>query len=194
MRTTAMAARSGTRRDADASATCAEETDEQRCAQFHQGYSGHSHASIGGGRRDLDVRGVSRGRRMRGHEGRGLAAARLPHADPGTVRDAHGGGERGVGQAPAGPDRDPGAALPRHRPGGEQLLERRRRLLRHRRRRLRQADDGDPPCRLPDDRAADVHRLRRQEARRPAPAAAAAHVRRCAGRLVGRRRRHPERS
>ena len=30
-------------------------------------------------------------------------------------------------------------------------------------RRLRQADDGDPPCRLRDDRSADVHRLRRKK-------------------------------
>ena len=78
---------------------------------------------------------------------------RRPHADPGTVRDPHVAGEAGVGQAPAGPVRDPGAALPRDRPG-ERLLERRRRLLRHRRRRLRQADDGDPACRLRDGRPA----------------------------------------
>ena len=80
MRTTVTAARSGTRREADAFATTAEETTSNAGAQFDQGYSGHFHATIGGSPRDLDLRGVSRSRRMRWLEGRGLAAAR-PHAD-----------------------------------------------------------------------------------------------------------------
>ena len=141
--------------------------------------------------RRLDLRGVSRGRRLRGLEridGPRRPPRRTPLPAPAV--DPHLGGEAGVGQAPAGPVGDPGPALPRDRPR-ERLLERRRRLLRHRHRGLRQADDDDPACRLRDDRPADVHRLRRQRSRSTSPAAAAADLRRRARRLLDRRRRHP---
>ena len=63
---------------------------------------------------------------------------RTPTPRPGGR--AHRRGEAGLGEAPARPLRDPGAPLPRDRPG-ERLLERCGRRIRRRHRGLRQADD-----------------------------------------------------
>ena len=150
-----------------------------------------SYEGIGGGARCLDLRAVPRAGGLRGLDG-SASSRRRRRPDTAPRPDVTLTAEEKQVWAKLPPDRsaDPGAALPRDR-AGERLLERRRRRLRHRHRGLRQADDDDPARRLPDDRPADVHRLRAEEAGRPPAAAAAADLRRRARRLVDRRRRHP---
>ena len=168
-----------------------------RTAVTVRDYSRTSMRASAAAARRLDVRVVPRGRRLRGLDGCGPAAdgaaphARAPLPAPEVTLTSD---EKQV-WAKLPPDRSaiPVLALPRDR-AGERLLERRGRFLRHRRRGLRQADDGDPARRLRDGRPADVPRLREREAGRSPSAAAAAHLRRRAGRLVDGRRRHPARA
>ena len=158
----------------------------------HRGLQSSSY-EIGRGARCLDLRVVPRGGGLRGLDGSAPGAdgaGRRPDTAPRPRRRTHLGREAGVGEAPAGSVGHPGPAVPRDR-AGERLLERRGRVLRHRHRGLRQADDDDPACRLRDDRPADVHRLRTEQAGRSPAATAAADLRRRARRLLDRRRRHP---